>query len=59
MRILGATPSAKIVALNLTDSTIRVYHGEQKIPRAIGDLLQVIKHDPRQDGSSAAEQSPN
>ncbi len=55
MRILSATPSAKIVALNLADNTIRAYHGEQKIPREIGDLLQVIKDDPCRDGSPSLQ----
>lgn len=46
MRILKETPGTKIVGLNLADNTIRVYRGEQRIPREIGDLLQVIKNDP-------------
>ncbi len=45
MRILEEMPSTKIVGLNLADNTIRVYRGEQRVPREIGDLLEVIKND--------------
>lgn len=46
MRILNELPNAKIVGVHLADNTIRVYRGEQRIARAIGDLLEVIKNDP-------------
>jgi chemotaxis response regulator CheB len=51
MRILDELPSAKIVGLNLSDNTIRVYRGEQRIARSISDLLQVIENDPCRDAS--------
>jgi DNA-binding NarL/FixJ family response regulator len=52
MRVLRETPSTKVVGLNLADNTIRVYRGEQRIPREIGDLLQVIKNDPCREESA-------
>jgi DNA-binding NarL/FixJ family response regulator len=51
MRILNAVPNTKIVGVHLADNTIRVYRGERRTVRAIGDLLQVIKDDPRRDES--------
>lgn len=46
MRILEELPGAEVVRLNLNDNTIRVYRGQQRIARDIGDLLEVIKNAP-------------
>ncbi len=47
--ILKKAPSAKVIALNLTNDQIRVYHGEQRTARCVDDLLEVIE----QDGSTS------
>ena len=52
MRILDELPGAKIVGLNLSDNTVRVYQGEQRIARDIGDLVQVIENGPCRDESA-------
>lgn len=53
IRILNELPSVKIVGVRLADNTIRVYRGEQRIAREIGDLLQVIRNDPCGDDSAS------
>jgi hypothetical protein len=53
MRILNEMPNAKIVGVQLADNMIRVYHGEQRVAREIGDLWEVIKNDPRRDESTS------
>lgn len=43
--ILKEAPDAKVIALNLTNDQIRVYHGEQRTARCVDDLLEVIDQD--------------
>lgn len=40
--ILKEAPGAKVIALNLADDKIRVYHGEQRAANSVDDLLEVI-----------------
>ena len=43
MRILGLRSGIRVIGLNLQDNTICIYRGEQRIARAVEDLVEAIK----------------
>ena len=46
MRILRERLGTRVIGLNLQDNTVYIYRGEQRIVRAVEDLLEAIEAQP-------------
>ena len=46
MRILRERVGTKVIGLNLQDNIVYIYRGEQRIVRAVEDLLEAIEAEP-------------
>lgn len=54
VRVLRESPRTTVIGLNLQESTISIYRGEQRVARGVEDLVAAIE----QDGGSEQDGGP-